>query len=108
MRQLFTEAQEWEDLAGEAFPGYTVNILGGTAAIRQPTAKPTWLASMKRKDGTPSTTSAAPQAQSPAQRRRLKPIAGFSPRRCPSTKEPFGSASQLQQLRPAPPCLAPA
>ena len=23
MRQLFTEAEEWEGLAGEAFPGYT-------------------------------------------------------------------------------------
>ena len=27
------------------------NILGGIAAIRQPVAKPAWLASMKRKDG---------------------------------------------------------
>ena len=82
------------------------NILGGIAAIRQPTAKPAWLASMKRKDGTSSTTSAAPQAQSPTQHRRLKSIAGFSSRRRHSTEEPFGSASQLQQLRPVPPCLA--
>ena len=77
-------------------------------AIRQPIAKPAWLASMKRKDGTSSTTSATPQAQSPAQRRRLKPIAGFSPRRFHNAKEPFGSASQPQQLRPVPPYLAPA
>ena len=48
-----------------------VNILGGITAICQPVTKPAWLASMKRKDGTSSTTSAAPQAQSPAQHRRL-------------------------------------
>ena len=76
--------------------------------MRQPVTKSAWLARAKRKDGTTSTTSAAPQAQSPAQRGRLKPIAGFSPRRCHDAKEPFGSASRPQQLRPVPPCLAPA
>ena len=58
-----------------------VNILGGIAAIRQPIAKPAWLAKMKRKDGTISTTNAAPQAQSPTQHRRLKSITSFSSRR---------------------------
>ena len=67
--------------------------------MRQPTTKPAWLARMKRKD---STTSAAPQAQSPAQHRRLKSIAGFSSRRRHNAEEPFGSANQLQQLRPVP------
>ena len=75
--------------------------------MRQPITKPAWLARMKRKDGTTSTTSAAPQAQGPAQRRRLKPIAGFSSRRRHNTEEPFGSVSRLQQLRPVPPYLAP-
>ena len=70
--------------------------------MRQPATKPAWLARMKRKDGTTSTTSAAPQAQGPAQRRRLKSIAGSSSRRRHSTEEPFGSANRLQQLRPAP------
>ena len=70
--------------------------------MRQPITKPAWLARMKRKDGTTSTTSATPQAQGPAQRRRLKSTAGFSPRRRHSAEEPFGSASQLQQLRPVP------
>ena len=87
--------------------GHTQKSTPVIAAMRQPITKPAWLARMKRKDGTTSTTSAAPQAQSPAQHRRLKSIAGFSSRRCHSAKEPFGSASQLQQLRPAPPyfCL---
>ena len=68
-------------------------MLGGTAATRQPAAKPAWLASMKRKDGTSSTTSAAPQAQSTARHRRLKATAGFSPRCCHDAKEALGSAS---------------
>ena len=50
----------------------------------------------------------AARAQSPARHRRLKSIAGFSSRRCHDAKEPFGSASRPRQLRPAPPCLAPA
>ena len=83
-----------------------VNILGGIAAARQPITKPAWLARMKRKDGTTSATSATPQAQGPAQHRRLKSIAGFSPRRRHSAEEPSGSASQLQQLRPVPSYLA--
>ena len=74
--------------------------------MRQPVTKPAWLARMKRKDGTTSTTSAAPQAHSPAQHRRLKSITSFSSRRRHSTEEPFGSASHLQQLRPVPPYLA--
>ena len=82
------------------------SMLEGIAAAHQPATKPAWLARMKRKDGTTSTTSAAPQAQGPAQHRRLKSITGFSSRRRHSTEEPFGSASQLQQLRPAPPYLA--
>ena len=91
-------------LLGEraAGKGEAVNILGGIAAMRQPITKPAWLAKMKRKDGTTSTTSAAPQAQGPAQRRRLKSITGFSSRRRHNTEEPFGSANQLQQLRPVP------
>ena len=79
-----------------------VNILGGVAAIRQPITKPAWLARMKRKDGTTSTTNAAPQAQSPTQHRRLKSITGFSSRRRHNAEEPFGSANLLQQLRPVP------
>ena len=86
----------------------SVNIWGGIAAIRQPITKPAWLARMKRKNGTISTTSAAPQTQSPTQHRRLKSITGFSSRRRHNAEEPFGSANLLQQLRPAPPCLAPA
>ena len=78
------------------------NILEGIAAVRQPITKPAWLARMKRKGGTISTTSELPQAQGPTQRRRLKSITGFSSRHWPNTKEPFGSASQLQQLRPGP------
>ena len=70
--------------------------------MRQPVTKPAWLARMKRKDGTTSTASAAPQAQSPAQHRRLKSIAGFSSRRRHNTEELFGSANLLQQLRPVP------
>ena len=76
--------------------------------MRQPITKPAWLARMKRKGGTASATSAAPQAQSPAQHRRLKSITGFSSRRRHNAEEPFGSASLLQQLRPVPPYSAPA
>ena len=76
--------------------------------MRQPVTKPAWLAKMKRKGGTASAASAAPQAQRPTQHRRLKSITGFSSRRRHNTEEPFGSANQLQQLRPAPPYLAPA
>ena len=50
----------------------------------------------------------AARAQSPARHRRLKPIARFSSRRCHNAKEPFGSASRPHQLKPAPPCSAPA
>ena len=50
----------------------------------------------------------AARAQSPARRGRLGYIAGFSPRRRQDAKEALSSASQPQQLRPAPPCLAPA
>ena len=82
------------------------NILGGIAAIRQPITKPAWLAKMKRKDGTISTTNAAPQAQSPTQPRRLKSITSFSSRRRHNAEEPFGSANLLQQLRPVPSYLA--
>ena len=84
------------------------SALGGIASVRQPITKPAWLARMKRKDGTTSTTNAAPQAQSPTQHRRLKSITGFSSRRRHNVEEPFGSASLLQQLRPVPPYSAPA
>ena len=97
--------------SAEAAPGSEsggVNILEGIAAVRQPITKPAWLARMKHKGGTISTTSAPPQAQGPAQRRRLKSITGFSSRRRHSTEEPFGSANRLQQLRPVSPYLAPA
>ena len=50
----------------------------------------------------------AARAQSPARHRRLKSIAGFSPRRCHSAKEPFGSASRPHQLQPVRPYPAPA
>ena len=85
--------------------GMSVNILEGIAAVRQPITKPAWLARMKRKGGTISTTSAPPQAQGPTQRRRLKSITGFSSRCRHNTEEPFGSANRLQQLRPVPPYL---
>ena len=52
--------------------------------------------------------SEAARAKSPARRGRLGHIAGFSPRRCHDAKEALSSASQPQQLSPAPPCLAPA
>ena len=70
-----------------------VNILEGIAPARQPITRPTWLARMKRKGSTISTTSAPPQAQGPTQRRRLKSITGFSSRRRHNTEEPFGSAN---------------
>ena len=98
MRKASFQAQQGAEAA--------VNILEGIAAARQPITEPAWLAKMKRKGGTISTTSAPPQAQGPTQRRRLKSIAGFSSRRCHSAKEPSGPASQPQQLRPVPPCLA--
>ena len=50
----------------------------------------------------------AARAQSPARHRRLKPIAGFSSRRCHNAKESFGSASRPHQLQPVPPYSAPA
>ena len=84
-----------------------VNILEGIAAVRQPITKPAWLARMKRKGGTISTTSAPPQAQGPTQRRRLKSITGFSSRGRHNAEEPFGSANRLQQLRPVSSYLTP-
>ena len=39
------------------------------------------------------------RTQSSMRHRRLKPIAGFSPRCCHSAKEPFGSASRPHQLQ---------
>ena len=102
MRPIYTFQNDQSPAAMQG----CASMLGGIAAMRQPATKPAWLARMKRKDGTTSTTNAAPQAQSPTQHRRLKSITGFSSRRRHNAEEPFGSANLLQQLRPVPPYLA--